>query len=378
MEETNNVLSEFPHKLMEWVIGPPTYETIYELHQKINANAASILSTLGRDASGHLGLTLSDAWYFQETGIHYTLPVHPGATPVIAAGTNALSKRNERATHIVELRTFNQHVSVSNALTQNIVKAIDEIYLGGVKNSLTGYLSVTSFQMIQHLYRTKGKITSKQLESNTQWMNENWNPNKTPMDSHTNKIKICAELVDAAEEPYYDTQMIRYLYTTIKATGKFTQASKEWRLKLEHEKMWANLKTHMIHAYEDFKDDMDKEDNTFKAANVMQQDTIKAIQDLTEATLNNRETIKNFAQANSALTWENNTLIERVSALENKISRIEDRMVKLEGNQEHQPWRRGPSRPRFTKYYGWSCGIQYDHDGKDCTQKKAGHINKAT
>ncbi len=81
---------------------------------------------------------------------------------------------------------------------------------------------------------------------------------------------------------------------------------------------------------------MDKEQNTFKAANIMQQETLKAIQELTAATLNNRETMDNFAQANSALTQENKTLKERVTTLESIVPRMGTRLSKLEGKTSQQ------------------------------------------
>ncbi len=162
MEETsNNVANGFPHKKMQRITGAPNYQTIYDLHQKLNANAASIPTTLEGGSNGHLGLTLSDNRYHQETGHHYVAPNHPGPAPIIAQGTTALAERNERGTYMSQLRGFNQHSNVSNALKQNIVEAVDEIYLDGVKNTLTGFLNVTPYEMLQHLYRTKGKITTR-------------------------------------------------------------------------------------------------------------------------------------------------------------------------------------------------------------------------
>jgi len=53
MTSVEKIKDAFPHPTIEPIIGQPAYDTIKTMHQKLNTNAASIVSHLG---NGRLGL----------------------------------------------------------------------------------------------------------------------------------------------------------------------------------------------------------------------------------------------------------------------------------------------------------------------------------
>ena len=46
MPTVEKIKDDFPHLTIEPIVGKPGYETIKPMHQKLNANAASIVSNI--------------------------------------------------------------------------------------------------------------------------------------------------------------------------------------------------------------------------------------------------------------------------------------------------------------------------------------------
>jgi hypothetical protein len=63
--------------------GLPTHETIAEVHLKLKANAASVVSKLGGGAHGLLGLVLPPATYAALTNVAFNTPLIPGQHPTL-------------------------------------------------------------------------------------------------------------------------------------------------------------------------------------------------------------------------------------------------------------------------------------------------------
>ena len=59
----DNTLDSFPFPTIAPIVGPSNFETISELHMKLNYNASSVQYNLGNGALGLLYLTVSPAVY---------------------------------------------------------------------------------------------------------------------------------------------------------------------------------------------------------------------------------------------------------------------------------------------------------------------------
>ena len=81
-------MNAFPNQLTP-IVGEPTYATLKTLKDQLNANAASVPTTLGGRNNGYLGLTLSPAAYATISPTAFIKPAYPGQHPAIPAGTNA-------------------------------------------------------------------------------------------------------------------------------------------------------------------------------------------------------------------------------------------------------------------------------------------------
>ena len=89
MPDIDKIVEGFPHPTIKPIIGIPTYESISEMHIKLNSNAASVHSELGNGALGLLALTVTPTVYNTLAGVPFKPPENPGQTFLIPPGSTA-------------------------------------------------------------------------------------------------------------------------------------------------------------------------------------------------------------------------------------------------------------------------------------------------
>ena len=89
----DKIMDIFPFPTITPIVRSPTYETISELHMKLNSNAASMQSNLENDAIGLLYTTVSLTVYTTLLAKPFVVPVNPGSEPIIPDGSTNLSSR---------------------------------------------------------------------------------------------------------------------------------------------------------------------------------------------------------------------------------------------------------------------------------------------
>ena len=80
------IVDGFPFPTIEPIIGTPDYESIADIHLKLNSNAASVQFNLGCGTLGLLFLTVSPAVYDTLSTTKFVPPVNPGPKPIIPTG----------------------------------------------------------------------------------------------------------------------------------------------------------------------------------------------------------------------------------------------------------------------------------------------------
>ena len=74
MLDINKIIEEFPHPTITPIIWIPSYETLVEVHIKLNLNVTSVHSELGNGALGPLSLTVTPAVYNTLGGVPFIAP----------------------------------------------------------------------------------------------------------------------------------------------------------------------------------------------------------------------------------------------------------------------------------------------------------------
>jgi hypothetical protein len=210
------------------VIGMPIYATISKVNLQVNANAASVTSDHGYGTLGLLALTGTPAVYNTLTDTPFEVPINPGPNPAIPANaTGAQIEANTRA-HKENLQIWREYFATNKALKQQLLSAIQEMYYKALCHRITGYATVTTRQILTHLYATYGNITPADLANNDARLKAPFNPSQ-PIKILFDQIKDAIALAAAAQAEYTQAQIVAYAYNLVFQTGVFNDACRDWR-----------------------------------------------------------------------------------------------------------------------------------------------------
>ena len=96
----------FPH--VSLILGQPTYDSLAELHLKLNVNVTSVHSNLGNGLLWLLYLTIFPAVYATLSAEPFTPPVNPGAAATIPHDVSGPTAAILRHSHQIQLNLFNE------------------------------------------------------------------------------------------------------------------------------------------------------------------------------------------------------------------------------------------------------------------------------
>ena len=141
---TDTVIESFPHPTITPIVGQPNYESLAELHLKLNTNAASVHSNRGNGQYGLIYLTLKPAVYATLSAVPFVPPANPGQNPNIPLGATGPQIAEYRRAHKEALEEFNRHNATDKSLKSQLIAAVDEPYIRAKRHKYVGYANVTT------------------------------------------------------------------------------------------------------------------------------------------------------------------------------------------------------------------------------------------
>lgn len=136
----------------------------------LKTNAVSVPSQFGGGKHGLLGLLLLPDTYKKLTAHDFTHTNNPRTSPNIPDGATGPQISEIVINHKTKLREWQETICTDQALQQQLITAFDEQYIRGLQNMHTGYVGVTTLQMLTHLYDNYGIITAVDIENNDEEM----------------------------------------------------------------------------------------------------------------------------------------------------------------------------------------------------------------
>ena len=225
----------------------PSYHSLLTVQKELNTNAASIDTTHGTGIHGLLVLTMSATEFDDMINppndnddddsverITHPPPPNPGA---LNPNSTVADARN----HAELLFHYQTYHSTDKALKKLVLASCPDLYLSAIKHARTGYATVTTLQIMTHLWTTYGDIKAEDLDANLITMATPWHPT-TPIETLFRQIDDCIDFALAGESPIDDATAVRTTYNIIAATGMFELSCREWRNKPKQEKTLANFK----------------------------------------------------------------------------------------------------------------------------------------
>ena len=192
MSRIDTVVAKFPMKILPVITGEPDYGSINDLIQGLYTNAASLPTTLGGGQHGHIGLVMSNILYATISAVPYSNPIDPGPEPLFPNNASTATKENRRTQHKEQRRIYTNHTDMDDALKGQIIDTVHETYLCEMRNKYTGYLGISTRDLLDHLLDRYGKITAADIEACKQRMNEPLDATQ-PIDVYFQKIDDCVQ-----------------------------------------------------------------------------------------------------------------------------------------------------------------------------------------
>ena len=377
---TADIMGAFPNPSLTPIIGLPTYAAIAELHLLLNQNAASVDSDLGGGQHGHLALTVSAAVYATISAIPFVAPINPGPHPIQAPGATAAQIAEANRIHDATLRVWRQYQATDKALKQLLLQAVDPVYVQPLRNRLTGFATVSTRTILDHLYARYGRISPLDLEANDQRFKAAYDT-AMPIEGLFEQISKAIDLADAAGAPYTAEQILNNAYALMFQTGVYGEACKEWRRRLPAQKTWPLFQEHFAAAHEDLREAQATTQSAgYHEANALftadqnndfHQDTVEALANLAVATAADRNTI-------AALTATIQQLTQSLDRAQVELAKRPMTAPSPTGNPRRDP-ARAAERFRYGNYcwsHGFRCGKE--HTSATCKWPKEGHKREAT
>jgi hypothetical protein len=321
----------FPHATLTPIIGRPDPLSLGIIQGELYANAISVPTELGGGLYGHLALVMPNIEYVDMVGaIAYVAPLHPGVQADAAAGATAVQITQMNRQHDKALERHMLHANVANALKQQLLDSVDDMFVSVLRHPRLRYSQVSPQQLLEHLAKTYNIVTAETLEDNRNRLAAEWNPDEG-MEVLYTRITNVQQFAAEAGEPYRisDETAMHLVITALERTGMFTDACADWRKRDPASQTLEIFKLDMDHAWKE---------------------------------RNRRIKAKDVCYHNALSTHKE----------------------ALAAGKENQP-PAGTAKPAATvdsipMYYCWSHGLGFSalHTSQTCNHKKDGHQDDAT
>ena len=185
--DPEKIRESFPNPTIPKIHGTPHYFSIAEAHTPLNENATSVYSSRGNPSLGHYILTASDSEYLLRTVTAFTIPFNPGVHPVVAPGASDAQITHTKREHEESTRKFRIFKAVENALKNQLVNAIGDIYIKDFRDRVTGFYTCSVRDILQYLYQTYGSIMPAQLTAGNEQFRAPYD-GSTDLEAYFNRI----------------------------------------------------------------------------------------------------------------------------------------------------------------------------------------------
>lgn len=381
--DVDSIVNSFPHPTVDPIQGLPTFATLSKLQRTLSANAAAIHSKLGTGRHGHLALTVSANTYLAETGALWRPPVNPENQPDIPRNASAEVIATIERTHKINERVWERYNNVDQALKQQLIGAVEPMYIQARAHRTFGFATVTTLELLDHLFAVYGKITARDLDANHERLRKAFDPSQA-MEVLVDQVEDAVAFAKAAETPYTDPMVVSTAFTILQNTGVYPDAIREWKRKEANDRTWANFKLHFAAAHEEYRDSFDTAQSAgYHTANHAQQELQQQmLAHLATVATSDSAAIAQLQQHNHTLHTE---LLATNTRLEQALAAITTIAATQRPNKRAAPTASTAPPPKQPKLcsntnYCWTHGwwINDDHTSASCTKPAAGHQTTAT
>ena len=252
----DDITSGFTTNPLPPIIGEPTYESLRAMVKRLYGNAVTVKTPNGGGAHGHLGMLMSPQLYSTISATSWVEPVDPGISPAFTAGRfyDEATKEAIRNDFKERKRLYHNYLNMDMALKNQVIKAIEEVYLDEINDTYTGFINLTTREILEWLLIRYSKITAADLHENKRRLNEPLDTSK-PVSVYFKHMEEAAQYANDGNAPFSDNDIIETAYYAFQQTGLYQIPCKEWRRRPTDQKTWIAFKTFFANEFRDLKED---------------------------------------------------------------------------------------------------------------------------
>ena len=240
------IVDRFPFPMISPIIGTPDYESIADIHLKLNSNATSVQSNLGCGTLGLLLLTVSPAVYATLSTTAFFLPVNPGPEPSIPTGLTGAVIADLRYHHTKSTKIFTEYKNTDKSVHQLLLASTDKLYVQSLRHKYIGYGKTTTKSLLYHLYSTCANIFASSLQDNDKRLCAPYDSNQ-PFETLTDEVENAVDYASAGDTPYTPSQVVGIAFQLVFKTDLFNDDCKLWQRQPADVKNWTRFKEFFRH-----------------------------------------------------------------------------------------------------------------------------------
>ena len=362
-----SIINRFPHPVIPPLIDQPTYQNLCQMNLRLNANAASIQTTLSD--VGFLALTMTRSEYSKVTKTKFIIPANPGPFPSDNLPDD--QTRSIIANYNIRLAEWQAYTSTDAVLKQQVLGAVPDVYTSALKHPATGYAFASTLDILTHLFAAYGKIHPSELRLNHQAM-------LTPFDT-SQPIEVLFEQLETAEDfalaggvPYTPEQMITYAYDLLFQSGAFPDVCQQWQRKQRSTKTWEHLKVIFTRAYVE----LQQATTTPREMGYSNSHANALLSDIQANAAHQYEHINSASAKDRSDIQELRTLLHGIQQQLSTMTMGNSKSTLPRTNRKPRPVPLTNEHSRYCWTHGFACGR--DHTSATCRNRAPGHVPTAT
>ena len=242
----------FPHATLTKVTGNPTYHDITTIRCEVLANCASVPSTNGGGAHGHLGLALPPHQYAKRSTTPFIMPTAPTAY-VAPQDDDLLIHHNAEKAHAKLVADYHQVRLVETTVLNQLKNAFDKPVLRAKTDRLTNTITCSIPDIFTYLFHTFGNITDMSL---AEARNNAVSHTYVHSDSINNVFDLIDEYADMAEAhgtPEPEAQLMSIAMIILMRANIFAEGITAWNNLPHVDKSWTSFQHHFVQVQDDYK-----------------------------------------------------------------------------------------------------------------------------
>jgi hypothetical protein len=201
---------------------------------------------------------------------------------------------------------------MDDALKAQIVGAIHYNFITEKSHKYTGFLGVSTRDLLDHLLERYRKITAANIEECKNKMNQPMDSTQS-IDTFFRRIDDCVQYAIDRKVAFTNEQILQTAYHAIASSGYYTDATKVWRKKAKDQKTWANFKKCFATKYHDLQEQkrINNTQTNFHGANSTI-DWSSTLNNLALAATTDKDIVAQLTLGNQQLIAANKNLTEQL------------------------------------------------------------------